>query len=224
MEHLAGVLQVAIQLKRLEIECTGGQAQNPHARQILPLPPLSFLTELRIPTADLITTETFAGTDACKKLQLAYIRSGDLAHIAKCVGHSLECLDISSFAETYHQNPPPVLAALRQLRLPHNAIPVRLTPLLDSATPLETLTMYEMNRENLDDLQDFYERQPHKTLTCIKYLSSGVVAWFDYNWATETEEPPELVNRRLRMLEAKAVLECCRVWASKHGIKISANW
>lgn len=224
MDHLAGVLQAAIHLKRLEIECTGGQARNPHARQLLPLPPLPVLTELRIPTADLITAETFAGTNACKKLQLAHVRPGDLAHLAQCVGHSLECLDISSLAETYHQNPPPVLAALRQLKLPHNAVPVRLSPLLDPATPLETLTIYELNRENLDDLQEFYNQQPHKTLTCINIISSGVADWLNYNWARETEELAELVNCRLRVLEAKAVLERCCVWGNRHGIKVSAKW
>ena len=226
MDHLEEVLRAAVCLKGLEIECTGRQTCNLQACQFPPLPPLPVLTKLRIPTAELITMATFCGTDACKQLQLAHVRAGDLVQVAKCVGHSLERLDIWTLAETYHQNPLPVFAALRQLKLPHCAAPVCLSNLLDPATPLETLTIWQMSRENLADLQEFYERQPRKTLTFISILSSGVADWLDHGWAEMPgpEEPPELVNRRLGRLKANTVLKCCRVWANKHGIHISADW
>lgn len=230
IDKLEGVLRAAVCLKRLEINCSNG-ARWLQAHHFPRLPPLPVLTQLCIPTADLITTATFAGTETCKGLSLDCVRAGDFAHIARSIGHSLERLAIWTFAETAHEAPPPVFAALRQLTLPRSATSVCLSALLDPASPLETVMIYELSVENLADLQQFYERQPHKTLTHIDIGSPGNISWREPEWAQRRTELvsglgqcPRIVEWKLRLQKVKPLLARCVAWADKHGITITAKW
>jgi hypothetical protein len=230
IENLEGVLWAAACLEQLRIDCSNG-GRYLRARRFPPLPPLPVLTELCIPTADLVTTATFAGTEMCKQLRLDCVRAGDLAHVARCIGHSLERLDIWALAETAHEAPPPVFAALHHLTLPRSATTVCLSALFDPATPLETVMIYELSVENFADLQQFYERQPHKTLTHLDIGWPGDISWREPEWARRMTEltsvmgqSPRIAEWKLRLEKARPLLARCVAWADMHGITITAKW
>jgi hypothetical protein len=147
LEHFEDVLLATTCLKSLcidgaafetlQIDNLGHQHHQLHARRIPQLPPLPLLTTLSIPTANFVTTRSFDGTYACKELELAYVRAGDLAHVAKCVGHSIQRLKISSLSLSLYENPPLIFAALRYLKA-YDDVFVYLPALLDPESPLET--------------------------------------------------------------------------------------
>ncbi|KWU43891.1 hypothetical protein RHOSPDRAFT_26015 [Rhodotorula sp. JG-1b] len=106
------------------------------------------------------------------------------------------------------------------------------SPGLDEpATPLETVMIYELSVENLAELQQFYEPQPHKTLTHIDIGSPGNISWREPEWAQRRTEPvsglgqcPRIVEWKLRLQKVKPLLARCVAWADKHGITITARW
>ena len=212
--------------KKLQIDNLGDHHHQLHARRIPQFPPLPLLTTLSVPTANFITTGTFDKTYACKELALAYVRAGDLAHVAKCVGHSIQRLEISSLPPSLHEDPPPAFAALRYLKAYDN-VNVYLPGLFDPATPLETLEIDEMDNKVFAGVQEFYKQQPRKTLTRIKIFQPQTpqrdVSWMDPGLGPgpETEELEE--ERRLEIASHR-VLERCLAWADDRGITIEAKW
>lgn len=228
LQYLVSVLRATRCLKRLDIEGSVPRLRLRRGRHMPLLPPLPVLTGLYIPTAQCITATTFTGSDTLKTLSLVQVEAGDLAHVAKCVGHNVKRLDILSLAETCHEDPPPILVALRHLKLPHSATSVRLSSLIDPATQLETLTIYQLSRENLADLREFYGRQPHKTLKRVHILVPVECLWLesegDY-WVSELSLEAEKPIRewQLRKLASRRLFDRCLVWAAQFGITIQAR-
>lgn len=219
--HLVGAVAATTCLKSLKVFPTGRVGFD--ARQIPSLPCLPVLTELYVPTANLVTMTTFAGTDACQVLGLAHAQVGDLAHVAKCVGHSVDRLSILSLAPSTCEDPPPIFGVLRRLQVYYGSS-VRLLALVDPATPLETLEINQMDAKVFAGLQDFYTRQPRKTLTRIN-ISRPQSKQHDDFWmdpGPETEEDLE-EEHRLK-IASHQVLERCLAWAANRGITIEADW
>lgn len=223
--HLVGAVAARTCLKSLKVFPTGRIGFN--ARQIPSLPCLPVLTELHVPTANLVTMTTFAGTDACQVLGLAHDQVGDLAHVAKCVGHSVDRLSILSLAPSTYEDSPPIFEVLRRLQVYYGSS-VCLLALFDLATPLEILEIAQMNEKVFASLQNFYTRQPRKTLARIN-ISRPQSKQHDNFWmdpgldaGPETEE--ELEEERRLKIASHQVLERCIAWAANRGITIEADW
>lgn len=237
LEHFEDVLLATTCLKSLcidgaafetlQIDNLGHQHDQLHARRIPQLPPLPLLTTLSIPTANFVTTRSFDGTYAWKELELAYVRAGDLTHVAKCVGHSIQRLRISSLPPSLHENPPPIFATLRYLNL-YDHVLVYLPDLFDPATPLETLEIREMDDEVFAGVQEFYERQPRKTLACVNIYQPQAPqqddSWMDPGLDPGPETEEEVQERRRLEIASHRVLERCLAWAEDRGITIEATW
>jgi hypothetical protein len=108
---------------------------------------------------------------------------------------------------------------------------VCLSALFDPATPLETVMIYELSVENFADLQQFYERQPHKTLTHLDIGWPGDISWREPEWARRMTEltsvmgqSPRIAEWKLRLEKARPLLARCVAWADMHGITITAKW
>lgn len=193
------------------------------------LPPLPNLSSLCVASARCIAPTTFGASTSLKSLCLERIDSGDLTHIAACVGPVLERLVFAELVEgTLCEHRPLSFPALRHLKVSDTlrreqsfrGEPILLTALFHPpTTPIRTLELVDLQEDVFTNLQRFVNSQPVKTIESIRIQEQAQLSVRDdFSWRRFGELQRSHERAQLCLLER------CIAWGHSHNITIQADW
>lgn len=133
---------------------------------------MPFLTSLAVQTSNFLPENAVVCLPALKRLEVAELDPAGLARIYHSAGDTLETLVIENWSDddnngTSDSHAKPLLfPRLRRLHLSIYLMPENLlSPFFDSASPIETLSVFSLTAGIFDDLKVFLQKKRRQTLT-----------------------------------------------------------